>query len=104
VEAIREQGREAWQKFVDDPIAWFGGDGEVFRCETLAGWAAICALPGTTVAFSHGFPINIALAHCLGLAKISHFAPEYASITRLVGKDFATLRVLSVNETAHLRA
>lgn len=108
IEAIRDEGREAWHAFLADPVGYFGGDGKIFLSDTLDGWHAIIetmlANPAerrATVAFSHGFPINILLNHALGLDGKFRFAPAYGSITRLIVLGWDRLSVLSLNETAH---
>ena len=103
IERIRQQGGAEWERFLADPLHYFGVDGERFRGETLAGFSRLIdGRPERTVAvFTHGFPINILLAKALGIDSIVRFVPAYASITRLIGRAFDALTVVSVNETAH---
>ncbi len=102
METVRARGPEHWRRFLADPIGYFGVDGSAFIAEVKAGFAAVLdGRGGTTVAFTHGFPINILLAHTLGLAEITRFIPDYASITRLRGPTLDRLTVVSINETAH---
>lgn len=103
VETVRQRGPEHWQRFLADPIGYFGADGERFRADVLDGFQDLIARGGTRVAvFTHGFPINILLAHALGFREMTRFIPYYGSITRLGGRALDRLTVLSVNETGHL--
>lgn len=100
-EAIRAAGH--WEQFLRDPIRYFGQDEDEFRARVLGGFDAILrAAAGQRVAiFTHGFPINILLAHALGLKGVTCFVPRNGSITRLTGRNLTDLQVLSVNETSH---
>jgi broad specificity phosphatase PhoE len=104
LEAIKQKGRDEWRKFLTAPIAYFGVDADRFREETLAGFKQL--IDGgddqTLAVFTHGFPINILLSHALGLNHDARFVPFYGSITRLSGRTFDALTVVSVNETGHL--
>ncbi|XUU60570.1 histidine phosphatase family protein [Erythrobacter sp. HA6-11] len=104
IETIRSKGEAEWQRFLADPIGYFGIDGDRFVAETLDGYRSIFAeYDRQTIAiFTHGFPINILLTHALGLEGIANFVPDYCSITRVTGSDLDRLTVVSVNETAHL--
>jgi broad specificity phosphatase PhoE len=104
-ETLRALGSVEWRRFLDDPIAYFGGDAATFRNDVLG------AL-GTTIkhsdkdahvaVFTHGLPINVVLSHALGLERIIHFAPGYASMTRLRVLGTGAIGVASVNERGHL--
>lgn len=104
IELIREKGRDEWRRFLADPLGYFGVDAAMFRSEALEAFAAIIdeADDDVVVAFTHGFPINILLSHCLKLDHDARFAPAYGSFTRLSGRSIDGLSVVSVNETGHL--
>lgn len=104
IEAIREKGPEEWKRFLSSPLAYFGVDADQFRKETLAAFRAV--MNGdedhSIAIFTHGFPINLLLSHALGLRNDAHFVPTYGSITRLAGRSFDALTVVSVNESGHI--
>jgi broad specificity phosphatase PhoE len=103
IEMLRAEGGTEWQRFKDDPLGFFGIDAAAFRAGVLDGFAQVLAGPQRTVAvFTHGFPINIILAHALGIAHDARFVPAYASFTRLAGKSVDALTVVSVNESGHV--
>jgi len=104
VETVRQRGSEHWQRFLADPIGYFGADGERFRIEVLDGFRQLLHRGGgdRVAVFTHGFPINILLAHALGFSEMTRFIPYYGSVTRLAGRSLDRLTVLSVNETGHL--
>ncbi|MEZ2294972.1 histidine phosphatase family protein [Variovorax sp. RCC_210] len=112
-ETLRALGESEWRRFLDDPIAYFGGDGASFRNDVLGALAAtVEAGPADAhvAVFTHGLPINVVLSHALGLERIVHFAPGYASMTRLrllntgagQGAGLDAIGVASVNERGHL--
>eukprot|EP01036_Dinobryon_divergens_P050627 gene50627-67789_t len=112
-ETLRALGESEWRRFLDDPIAYFGGDGASFRSDVLGALAAtVEAGPADAhvAVFTHGLPINVVLSHALGLERIVHFAPGYASVTRLrllspdarPGVPPQAIGVASVNERGHL--
>lgn len=105
IEAVRAAGRTEWSRFIADPLGYFGIDGPLFRAEVLAAFSRVLAGGGeAVVVFCHGFPINILLAHALGLSDAARFVPHYGSVTRLAGGSLDRLTVVSLNETAHLPA
>lgn len=103
-DTIRAKGKREWQRFLNDPIGYFGIDEARFREETMAAFdeLIVSAEDETIAVFTHGFPINILVAHCLRTAKTINFQPGYASITRFGGSKRGRLSVLSLNETMHL--
>jgi len=104
-ETLRALGSDEWSRFLDDPIAFFGGDATTFRRSVLDALAAtIGDRPSNehVAVFTHGLPINVVLSHALGLARIVHFAPGYASMTRLRALSGGAIGVASVNERGHL--
>ncbi|KPP92618.1 histidine phosphatase family protein [Erythrobacter sp. HL-111] len=103
-EMVRARGQAEWTRFLGDPLGYFGIDQDRFVAETLDGFGALFeAYHRRTIAiFTHGFPINILLAHALGLPGIAHFVPGYGSISRVSGRALDRLTVVSINETAHL--
>ncbi len=104
IEAIREKGHEEWRRFLASPLSYFGVDADRFRTETLGAFRDVMAGcdDQNVVIFTHGFPINILLSHALGLKHDARFVPSYASITRLSGRSFDALTVISVNESGHI--
>lgn len=61
--------------------------------------------PGGTVAVvCHGGVINAYLAHVLGIDDLLFFEPTYTGISRLKASSRGHRTLVSVNETAHLRA
>jgi broad specificity phosphatase PhoE len=93
-----------WAKFMDDPISFLGGDPVTFKQGVLDAVAGL--LDGRTEArvavFAHGIPINVVLSHILGLKRVTHFLPDYCSLTRVSGPLLNDMSILSFNETAHL--
>lgn len=60
--------------------------------------------PGERVALvCHGGVINVILAHVLGTERMMFFQPDYTSISRLAVNS-SGMRLLSINESAHLRS
>ncbi len=106
IDAIRDKGVEEWHRFLEAPLAYLGIDAKQFRAETLAAFEVILNSGSSepVAVFTHGFPINILLAHALGLENEARFVPGYASITRLAGRSLEALTVISVNETGHIPA
>ncbi|SEK16721.1 MULTISPECIES: histidine phosphatase family protein [unclassified Variovorax] len=111
-ETLRALGEGEWRRFMADPIAYFGGDSASFRSAVLGALAAtVEAGPANSskahvAVFTHGLPINVVLSHALGLERIVHFAPGYASMTRLrilhTAAEPHAIGVASVNERGHL--
>ncbi|SEB21985.1 histidine phosphatase family protein [Variovorax sp. YR216] len=104
-ETLRALGENEWSRFLDDPIAFFGGDAAAFRSGVLhALESTVGPLPndGHVAVFTHGLPINVVLSHALGLPRLVHFAPGYASMTRLRALPGGAIGVASVNERNHL--
>jgi probable phosphoglycerate mutase len=106
-ETLRAEGREAWARFLADPIRYLGGDPVAFRSAVLKAMAETIARSedpdARVVAFTHGLPINVVLAHTLGLESVTHFLVAYGSVTRLRRREDGRLGVSSVNETGHHR-
>jgi probable phosphoglycerate mutase len=104
LEMVKAKGDAEWDRFLADPLRYFGIDHDRFVSETLAGFQSLFdAYHRQTIAvFTHGFPINIMLSHALDLEGIANFVPGYGSLTRLSGGAMDRLSVVSINETAHL--
>ena len=103
VEHLRSLPRSEWDAFLQDPITYLGADPEVFRREVIGAFASILSSNAeTAIVVTHGLPINLMLSNALGLSRITHFVPNYCSITVLKGEDVDNLTVISVNETLHL--
>jgi probable phosphoglycerate mutase len=106
-ETLRAEGGQAWERFLADPIRYLGGEPAAFRADVLAALEATTAGEDRTarvVAFTHGLPVNVALAHALGLDGVTTFLVGYGSVTRLRRRPDGNFGVSSVNETAHLRS
>lgn len=59
--------------------------------------------PGDRVALvCHGGVINVILAHVLGTDRMMFFQPDYTSVSRLAVHP-GGMRLLSINESSHLR-
>ncbi len=104
-ETLRALGSDEWSRFLDDPIAFFGGNATEFRGAVLDALAATIGHEPRSdhvAVFTHGLPINVVLSHALGLSRIVHFAPGYASMTRLRALSGGAIGVASVNERGHL--
>jgi broad specificity phosphatase PhoE len=103
IEALRKDP-VGWTKFMEDPISFLGGDPLTFKRDVLDAVAGL--LDGRTDAkiavFAHGIPINVVLSHILGLKRVSHFLPDYCSLTRVSGPSLNDMSIVSFNETAHL--
>jgi broad specificity phosphatase PhoE len=104
IETIREKGAEEWRRFLAAPLNYFGIDADKFRAETLDAFRAVTMGDNDSkiAIFTHGFPINIVLSHALGLNNDARFVPGYASLTRLSGRSFDALTVVSINEHGHI--
>jgi broad specificity phosphatase PhoE len=103
-ETLRAEGGAAWARFLEDPIGYLGGNPEEFRADVLAALrvtAANEASAARVAVFTHGLPINVVLAHALGLDSVAHFLVGYGSVTRLRWRADGGVGVSSVNETAH---
>jgi probable phosphoglycerate mutase len=103
-ETLRALGDVEWQRFLDDPVRYLGGDPEGFRQTVLDTLHATAEGDDDAhvVVFTHGLPINVALSFVLGLEKIVHFRPGYGSVTRVIARS-GRFGVVSVNESAHFR-
>ncbi len=103
-DSIRQKGPEEWQRFMSAPLAYYGVHPDQFRSETLAAFQDVMDVAGdsTIAVFTHGFPINILLAHALRLNHDALFRPTFGSITRIAGPSFDTLTVMSINESGHV--
>jgi broad specificity phosphatase PhoE len=104
IEAIREKGPAEWARFQAAPLAYFGVDADQFRKETLSAFAEVLGQNSArkVAIFTHGFPINLLLAHVLGLPDEARFVPFYASISRLTGATLDDLTIISINENGHI--
>lgn len=103
-ETLRSLGDAEWQRFLDDPVRYLGGDPQAFRQTVVHTLRATAEGDdgAHVVVFTHGLPINIALSFVLGLEKIVHFRPGYGSVTRLIARS-GRFGVVSVNDSAHCR-
>ena len=105
VEAWRAKGGAEWQAFLDNPVASLGGDHDIFVTRVRKALSALFGSSGNRIAvFTHGLPINVALAQAIGEGSLARFAPRHASITRMAGNTLDDLRLLSFNEATHFPA
>ncbi len=102
-ETLRSLGAAEWARFLDDPVAYLGGDSQGFRDSVLDALGATIrnGARDTVVVFTHGLPINVVLSQALGLKRIVHFSPGYGSLTRLRARSVDEINVVSVNELWH---
>ncbi|MBT2301971.1 histidine phosphatase family protein [Variovorax paradoxus] len=103
-ETLRALGKTEWTRFLEDPIAYLGGDSGAFRAQVLQALDETIELGagGQVAVFTHGLPINVVLSHTLGLEKIVHFQPGYGSVSRLrILPAPRRIGVVSVNESGH---
>jgi broad specificity phosphatase PhoE len=103
-ETLRAEGGVAWARFLEDPIGYLGGNPQEFRAGVLAALRATAADEAgaaRVAVFTHGLPINVVLAHALGLESVAHFLVSHGSVTRLRWRADGGVGVSSVNETAH---
>jgi len=106
-ETLRAKGGEAWARFLADPIRYRGAEPEAFRAGVVAALEATTAgedRAARVVVFTHGLPVNVVLAHALGLDSVTTFLVGYGSVTRLRRRDRGGYGVSSINETAHHRS
>ncbi len=104
-ETLRALGDAAWQRFLDDPIRYLGGDPQTFHAAVMGalhGLVESTDADATVAVFTHGLPINLVLSQLLGLERITHFQPGYGSITRLRARNRSRIGIISVNESGHL--
>ena len=101
-ETLRAEGGEAWARFLADPIRYLGAEPEAFRAP-LDATAAGEDRTARVAVFTHGLPVNVVLAHALGLDSVTTFLVGYGSVTRL-RRRVEGWGVASVNETAHHRS
>jgi broad specificity phosphatase PhoE len=105
-ETLRAEGGEAWARFLADPIRYLGAEPEIFRAGVLAALEATAAdesRSARVAVFTHGLPVNVVLAHALGLESFTRFLVGYGSVTRLRRLDGGAFGVSSVNESGHHR-
>ncbi len=104
IEMIRQRGRDEWQRFLAAPLEYFGVDADKFRQETLGAFRTVIESAGDDhiAVFTHGFPINILLAHALSINHDARFVPFYGSISRIAGSSFDRMIVVSINESGHI--
>src|SRR6185295_9702874 len=69
VETLRAQGEGEWQRFLDDPVRYVGGDPQAFRAAVLGALEALVSggpRDAHVAVYSHGLAINVVLSHALG--------------------------------------
>lgn len=109
VEEMREGGDPRWEALrrgdTYDPTF----DYESYRETVVAGIDRILGVSGagTVVLFTHAGVVNAYLGHILGQRKPFWLplpvSPFYASISRIDARESTDARVISINETSHLR-
>jgi len=107
MEELKAAGDPRWQEIVD---GGYFGDGDLtpeqFQSTVVeAVEGIIAANAGATVAVvCHGGVINAYVAHVLGIDDLLFFEPGYTSVNRIRASRRGHRMVVSLNETAHLRA
>ena len=107
MEELKAAGDPRWQEIVD---GGYFGDGaltpEQFQSTVVQSVEEVVAAnAGATVAVvCHGGVINAYVAHVLGIDQLLFFEPGYTSISRIRASRRGHRMVVSLNETAHLRA
>jgi probable phosphoglycerate mutase len=104
LEEIRAESRELWLELLRGGLT-AGIDVAEFRRTVVAAVERIVAAhAGERVAVvCHGGVVNAWAAHVLGLEATLFFQPGYASVSRFLAAGSGERRVLSLNETGHLR-
>ena len=102
-EAIRARNDGSWQRFLADPIGYFGGDAPTFRAHVIGAFNDLLMRQDVRriAVFTHGTPINALIGACFGFPELTRIGPAYCSITRVAGYSIDNFHVLSVNETGH---
>ncbi|TFG92656.1 MAG: histidine phosphatase family protein [Myxococcales bacterium] len=105
LEEIKAESRELWQELVNGGLT-AGIDVALFRRTVAAALERIVAAhPGERVAVvCHGGVVNAWGAQVLGLESMLFFQPDYTSVSRFLAAGSGERSLLSLNETAHLRA
>ncbi|MGQ0464208.1 MAG: histidine phosphatase family protein [Sporichthyaceae bacterium] len=87
-----------------DLTAW-GMSFEEFRAEAIETLTEIVAAhTGKRIAiFTHGGVLNVVFGHVLGLDRMWFFFPDNGAISRVAVNPKGKMRVMSMNERAHLR-
>jgi probable phosphoglycerate mutase len=105
LEEIKAESRELWQELVNGGLT-AGIDVALFRRTVAAALERIVAAhAGERVAVvCHGGVVNAWGAQVLGLESMLFFQPGYTSVSRFLAAGSGERSLLSLNETAHLRA
>jgi len=105
LEEIKAESRELWQELVSGGLT-AGVDVALFRRTVAAALERVVAAhPGARVAVvCHGGVVNAWAAHVLDLEPTLFFQPLYTSVSRFLAAGSGERSLLSLNETAHLRA
>ena len=107
MEELKAAGDPRWQEIVD---GGYFGDGDLtpeqFQATVVEAVEEVIARhAGATAAIvCHGGVINAYVAHVLGIDDLLFFEPGYTSINRIRASRRGHRMVVSLNETAHLRA
>lgn len=107
MEELKAAGDPRWQEIVD---GGYFGDGDLtpeqFQSTVVDAVEDVIARhAGATAAIvCHGGVINAYVAHVLGIDTLLFFEPGYTSISRIRASRRGHRMVVSLNETAHLRA
>jgi len=103
LEELKRDDYAAWRAFAE---GGYEADMDGFAQRVGAGLEEIIAShPSKTVAvFCHGGVVNVWTARVLGLAPQLFFEPGYTSLHRYLCARGGQRNLVSLNETAHLRA
>ncbi len=105
MEELKAQDYAAWKAFVDGGYTQ-GLDIHQFHATVVNALERLIGIhAGERIAvFCHGGVINVWTAHVLGLTPSLFFEPAYTSIHRYLCARTGERNIVSLNETAHLRA
>ncbi len=105
MEELKRNDYERWKRFVSEGYG-DGVDMKAFHREVVAAMERLIACnPGRRIAVvCHGGVINAWTAQVLGMPPQLFFDPTYTSINRFMAARSGERSLVSLNETAHLRA
>ena len=104
IEEMRRENHPQWQRLKNrqwEEAGFF--DPHVFRKQVVGVWESWCAKHDgrTVMVAAHGGTINALLSHFIRLESVFFVEVSYTGVCRLQGSD-GHMRLLSLNETAHL--
>jgi len=105
LEELKRTDYPRWRELMASGFA-LAFDPEQFRAVVVGALERIIEANkgGRVAVVCHGGVINVWAAHLLELRRLMFFAPQYASVNRFMASSGGHRSVVSLNETAHLRA